>query len=92
LPAQTPSSNSSASNISQPTPVVVSTNPQSVVSQQSSNNPSGAHLGGSQRPTRGASDDSNNGASGAYQGHNTGYYQNYHPKSSTDLSKDGGPM
>ena len=92
LPAQTASSNSSASNISQPTPVVVSTNPQSVVSQQSSNNPSVAHLGGSQRPTRGASDESNNGASGAYQGHNTGYYQNYHPKSSTDLSKDGGPM
>jgi hypothetical protein len=90
LPIQTVSVSVSAGNTSQPTPVVVSTAPQPVASQQSSSNPAGSNSGGSQRPTRGASDDSNNGA--GYHGHNTGYYQNYHPKSSSELNKDAPPM
>ena len=94
LPVQISSVSSSTGNISQHSPVVVSTIQQHVTLQQSSNTSSGAHSSGSQRPTRGVSDDSNGGnGSGGYQGHNSGnYYQNYHPKSSADLNKDGPPM
>ena len=92
LPVQALTVSNSAGNISQQPPVVVSTIAQPVVSQQSSNSPIGAHSTGSQRPSRGVSDDSNSGSGVGYHGHNAGYYQNYHPKSSVDLNKEGPPM
>ena len=90
LPIQTVSvSVSTISNV-QTSPIVVSTLPQATVaSQQSSNAPAGSHSSSSQRPTRGVTDDSN--SSGGYHGHSTGYYQNYHQKSSVDASKEGLP-
>ena len=92
LPIQTVSVNTSVGSNVQTTPEVVSTLPQAtVVSQQSSNAPTSSNPGSSQRPTRGITDDSSN-SGGGYHGHNTGYYQNYHQKSSVDSNKDGLPV
>ena len=92
LPIQTVSVNTSVGSNVQTTPEVVSTLPQAtVVSQQSSNAPTSSNPGSSQRPTRGITDDASN-SGGGYHGHNTGYYQNYHQKSSVDSNKDGMPV
>lgn len=92
LPIQTVSVSTSANSNVQTSPVVVSTLPQApVASQQSSNAPAGSNASSSQRPTRGATDESNS-TGGGYHGHSSGYYQNYHQKSSMDSSKEGLPM
>ena len=91
LPIQTVSVIASTSGNVPTSPIVVSTLPQATAaSPQSSNAPAGSHSSISQRPTRGVTDDSN--SSGGYHGHSTGYYQNYHQKSSIDASKDGQPV
>ena len=92
LPIETVSVSTSANTNVQTSPIVVSTLPQATVaSQQSSNAPAVSNPSSSQRPTRGVTEDSNN-SGGGYHGHSTGYYQNYHQKSSVDNNKEGLPM
>lgn len=90
LSVQTLAVSSSAASVSQQQSAVISTITPSAVSQHSSNSPVGAPVStGSQRQGRSVTDDSN--GAGGYHGHNSGYYQNYHTKSSMD-AKDGPQM